>query len=490
MTIHFLNNSYFQVCKIKFNQRSLWNQHCNGTHATTHNLVLKNEGPFICDFCGKIYERRFALIRHLIKFHRKAKAYCDLCPKSFNFLFQLEQHLLGLHLKNVCDICGFEASRRNILLQHKQKHEPKTECQTCHKLIRNIKRHQKKHRKMTCDMCPNSYYLKSDLKMHFQKTHLKKKLHVCDVCGYKNVKKSHLERHKKIHKLKLKCPICHKPVSDFKEHKYRAHPEKNKLLVCDVCGFKSAHKSVLRCHMKVHEPKVKCPICHKPVTNLIRHKLFVHPAKNKLYFCDACEFKSARKSRLEDHKKTHGPKVKCLICNKLVTDIQSHKYRAHLETNKLYGCDVCELSYASKSALNDHKKIHEPKVKCPICHKLVTNVKKHKRNEHPRKDKLCDAYEFKSARKSRLEDLKKIHEPKVKCPICHKLVTDVKKHKRNEHPHIYVCNVCSFKSTKKSCLEQHKLIHEPKVKCLICYKLVRDIKSHILKVHPVKFSVR
>ena len=508
---------------MKFDQRYSWRQHWNSAHVKTHNHVelmefpvLNHDGPFICDFCGKIYERRFALIIHLIKFHRKAQMYCDLCPKSFNFLIQLERHLLCFHLnmKNVCDVCGFNASRGRNLLKHKQKHEPKTQCQICNKLVRNIQKHQSTHLNVTCkicsksingnlmkihvtefhktflcDMCPKSYNLKSKLRQHIQNTHLKNKLYVCDVCGFESAYKFALKDHKKIHEPKLKCPTCDKLVNNVKLHQRNAHPDKNKLYVCDVCGYTSAPKSAIKRHIKIHEPKVKCPICHKPVTNIKTHKSIAHPEKKKLYVCDVCGYTSALKSAIKRHIKIHEPKVKCLICHKLVSDVEEHKSRVHLTKNKLHVCDVCGSSFNRKFTLEDHKKIHKPKVKCPICHNLVSNLKKHKYSTHPAANELyiCKVCGFKSGYKHHLKQHIKIHEPKVKCPICHKLVTDVKSHKLNVHPlenKLHVCNVCGLKSTKKPNLERHMKIHEPKVKCLICHKLVTNIKTHDVSVHP------
>ena len=366
---HFLSTFLFQVCGMKFDQRSSWNKHWSGAHAKTHSLVelmelpvLNHDGPFICDFCGKIYASRSALRKHLIKFHRKAQMYCDLCPKSFNILFQLEQHLLVFHLNmtNDCDVCGFKAAHRKMLLKHKRKHGPKTECQICHKLVRDIKNHQKTHLTVTCkicrkkidgnlmknhvklclnksgvqrtflcDLCPNSYHLKSHLWIHIQKTHLKIKLYACDVCGFESAHKSALKLHKKKHDPKVKCPICEKLVNNVKSHKRNVHPAKDQFYVCDVCGYKSAHKSGLKLHKKIHDPKVKCPICDKLVTNIKKHGFTVHPIKNKLLVCDVCGFLAAYKSLLEKHKKIHEPKVKCPICNKLVRYIKRHKHEVH-----------------------------------------------------------------------------------------------------------------------------------------------------------------
>ena len=447
---------------MEFDQRSLYRQHWNAAHATTQSLVelmelsvFNHEGPFICDFCGKIHSSRSALSQHLMIYH-KAQMYCDLCPKSFHALSQLERHLLGFHvnIKNVCNVCGFKASHRYILLQHQQKHEPKTECQICHKLVRDIKKHQKMHLKMTCkicskkidgnllknhvklclnesgvqetflcNLCPKSYHFESDLGMHKQRTHLMNKPYVCDICGFSAAYKSDLEQHMKKHQPMVKCPICHKLVTNIKRHKFNVHEMKKKFYVCDVCGLKSSYKSTLKKHKKIHDPKVKCSICRKLVTDLKTHNSREHPAKNKLYVCDVCGFSVGYKAAFEKHIKTHGPKIKCSICHKLVSCIKDHKYGVHATKNKLHVCDFCGFRAAYKSVLKKHKKIHDPKVKCQICHKLVTNVKSHTRGVHPTENKfyVCDVCGHKAALKSSLKLHIKTHEPKVKCPICHKL---------------------------------------------------------------------
>ena len=282
---------------MKLNQRHSWSQHWNSAHATKQSLVelmelpvLNHEGPFICDFCGKIYLSRDPLRIHLKTFHTKAQVYCDLCP--------------------------------------------------------------------------NSYHLKYNLRIHLQKTHLKN-FYVCDVCGFNSFRKFPLKLHIKIHQPKVKCPICDKLVTDIKTHKLRVHPAKNKLYICDVCGFTAGYKSTLEQHKTIHEPKVKCPICHRLVIHIKSHNLKVHTVKNKLY--------------------VYGPKVKCPICYKFVVNFELHKSRVHATKNKLYVCDVCGYKSADKPYLKRHMKIHEPKVKCPICKKLVTNDNTHKRKVHPLK---------------------------------------------------------------------------------------------------------
>lgn len=133
---------------------------------------LNENGPFICDHCGLRSSSRHSFLAHTIYCYRRDKIryHCDLCPRSFYQKRNLIVHMKTIHLNILlfeCKVCGHKSSRRTDLTKHMLQHEPKTECQVCHKLVTDIKTHLTFHVKVQCMTC-NKFLSRNHISKHIK----------------------------------------------------------------------------------------------------------------------------------------------------------------------------------------------------------------------------------------------------------------------------------------------------------------------------------
>lgn len=153
----------------------------------------------------------------------------------------------------------------------------------------------------------------------------------------KTGKKRKREEEKTIHQ----CPICNYKTSHtyyFKQH-CNVHTGE-KPYSCNFCDHKTAFKSDLYKHLRTHTEHLKihkCQYCYYCTD--IRSNLNKHIRRNHLkietYTCEFCGYQTAYKHNFENH------------------------HNKHL-TGKTYRCDICEFTSFNKSRLKRHKERHSP----------------------------------------------------------------------------------------------------------------------------------
>lgn len=117
--------------------------------------VLNRTGPFTCDKCGSRSSSRTAFQLHHSTYHRNFSVLCDLCPLSFVKKYLLARHMRKDHLNHSfeCYVCLNKFPNKRALKTHMLRHDPKTECKICHKLVTNMYEHKKNHIKLKCSIC-------------------------------------------------------------------------------------------------------------------------------------------------------------------------------------------------------------------------------------------------------------------------------------------------------------------------------------------------
>lgn len=125
---------------------------------------------------------------------------------------------------------------------------------------------------------------------------------ICDKCGAKFSTRESLQMHINFHqKATMFCDHCPQPFNDKRllvKHILQHHLRPRKF-ECSVCSYKAFYDHGLKVHMMRHGPKAECKICHKFVTNMKDH-LKSH-IKEK---CPICS-KIYSKNDLSRHMKTH-----------------------------------------------------------------------------------------------------------------------------------------------------------------------------------------
>lgn len=137
--------------------------------------TLNENGPFICDKCGSKHPNRDSFMKHNYWNHRSATFFCDLCPRSFTQKYILASHFKKDHLKLrpfECKICGHKTFLAAYHRAHLLRHNSKSECNVCHKLVTNMSGHLRNHVRVKCVIC-SKIYSKNSINQHV-KTHATK----------------------------------------------------------------------------------------------------------------------------------------------------------------------------------------------------------------------------------------------------------------------------------------------------------------------------
>ena len=145
------------------------------------------------------------------------------------------------------------------------------------------------------------------------------------------------------------------------------------------------------------------------------------------------------------------------------------KINEHMTTHstgtKPFNCGQCPMTFSSRGALYNHRKIHlPPEFKCNFCPKMF--VQKHNRDRHYNthtgaKPFECEQCHKRIAHSANLKDHRERHhstERKYKCEICDKKFAtgnNLWSHKKTHSAPQFECPFCKQKFTLSSSCRTH-----------------------------------
>ncbi|XP_070497569.1 transcription factor grauzone-like [Chironomus tepperi] len=259
---------YLICCDKKFKQRNRLVDHMN-----THFNV-----SYPCHICGKTFDAKSYLTRHMA-YHDDLKLFeCDHCGKKFSKKFLVRNHILSTH------------RYENIT--------PTYEC--------------------LVDGCSKVFVNEARLKHHMKYTHSKTDQEMCEICSKTFKTKAAVEEHMRIHyrrpEDRYKCDICGHYIADLKSFKrhVKNHETEGMDNTCHYCGKKSPNLNALKKHISFVHEKVKsyqCKYCDKSFKRprtLIDHEAAVHTLQ-ELYKCSFCPKTFRNQSNMLAHRKKNHP---------------------------------------------------------------------------------------------------------------------------------------------------------------------------------------
>ncbi|XP_048485748.1 zinc finger protein 778-like [Plutella xylostella] len=203
------------------------------------------------------------------------KFVCMVCDKKFSTLNQLSRHSGSHYQRYVCEKCGKNFERDSALNYHVLLKHSNSEffCRVCRKgFSSNLARRQhveenKRCLPLACHICKERFLYWSPLENHLFDVHgIAKKTYPCKECGIQLDTRNKLYCHfRKEHTDELKCSDCGKCFSvrsKLEEH-VLVHTG-GKPHQCAICEKTFRTKKSIRLHMITHgDQKKTCPICKK-----------------------------------------------------------------------------------------------------------------------------------------------------------------------------------------------------------------------------------
>lgn len=320
----------------------------------THTKSIhQNNWRYKCSLCDYGTAQESLYKNHARKHGENSNLRCEICNQEFKSWWRYQVHGTVVHQQSLkCEKCGKEFDKRRNLLRHiSRNHASKKEkdvaCEECGKLFYDkwaLRSHMELHtnQKEQCPYCQYQTCHPKNLRVHI-KHHVQKYDFVCEHCGkgfpYKFLLRQHMGKlHSDIGMSRLPCNLCGKTfasVQYLNVHMKSHDPDyKNRNHQCEMCGKKFLTRGMLLRHVRGHKRVID-------------------------YVCKHCNKILSSITTLKDHEKLHTNEkpYQCEICGRnfvakryLVTHIRTHT------NEKPYSCDTCGARFSQRSSLTAHVK--------------------------------------------------------------------------------------------------------------------------------------
>lgn len=248
---------------------------------------------------------------------------CKQCPFSNNDNDLFEQHLEGhsacADRSQKCNVCFYNASHRNELLEHLKLHgipDPEDYLGRRDKNTSDLEI----SKRYKCSECPYVTNSKSQFSYHKQFHKPKRGEYTCSTCGY-NVSKRHLlHQHLKVHGINIASQKQNGDIIDLEE----ASDE-----IEEVLASQTGNTPIeLQSYSDI------------PLVWVSKNGKF-----SKMYKCRFCPHVNLRKINIQEHEKMHGTREK--NPNSIRLNDTEHK------------CPECNYVCNNAGVLSSHSKVHQ-----------------------------------------------------------------------------------------------------------------------------------
>ncbi|ELU02251.1 hypothetical protein CAPTEDRAFT_163579 [Capitella teleta] len=214
--------------------------------------------------------------------------------------------------------------------------------------------------------------------------HPEKVIFQCSHCARILSTKNALQVHELAHTgVKFPCVDCakvFKTEAGLKNHRLHRHTEVEGLFKCSRCEFVSKTKEGFERHYEGRHGEnrqrdFQCEICSKAFysESILKQHLKCHNTEKK-YECPHCDHVSHREDLIQFHVRNVHEEKDTFVCNLCGAKLRYRMtYEEHMHRHMgtpMKKCDVCFKAFYSSSALNTHKKSHQPGAhQCSECGK-------------------------------------------------------------------------------------------------------------------------
>ncbi|XP_014601679.1 PREDICTED: zinc finger protein 2 homolog [Polistes canadensis] len=379
-------------------QKSLKKSKSDGKDETPQEQLVIREGVlYTCLLCSDEEEKVVAdsktIVMHMRNTHETRLYICDVCGDDFR-----KRNLLSLHLDEhvakeegdfQCEVCNRIFGNLRLFRIHKRIHYPQVKswsCETCGKKYssRNLlEEHINTHtgaRPHVCETCNKNFASKYTYKAHIKTHQIRPRPFRCSQCNKTFLSQQNLNQHERTHN-GIKEHVCVQCGKAFgSPHNLEVHNIVHtgyKPYICRECGKAFARKAEIRDHERTHtgEKPYQCEFCGATFSqrsNLQSHKRATH-YNDKRYKCSDCDKGFKRRRLLDYHIKaahTGERPYKCNVCT--ATFVYPEHFKKHMRIHtgeKPYLCEVCGKAFNSRDNRNAHRFIHSDKkpYECLVC---------------------------------------------------------------------------------------------------------------------------
>ena len=328
-------------------------------------------GPATCPICGNSYTRRYNMLKHFAKHHKKPQ------PHTISDSFKKAKQITNMNeLSGASECPNNETSNIDALnatkpaLLERENSLADTDPNTC--FVPQTSHLEKGVQEKDNVFKTNNGNVPSNYTFH------------CAICGEDLPTEQALEKHEEdVHLRRSAC-------------------------LCNMCGKEFWSEDDLVSHMRqthAAKPKHKCNTCCRLFVleySLVRHKCGA-PANQNLYDCPMCKQTFAKEEALRDHQCTlshisSGQRILGTMVVQYAQDgVDLTKVKEEQDLDKVEttpSCLLCSKTFASQSELQEHNaKVHltpaqqktqvRPKqsiYKCFVCHMVFNQREDRKKH--------------------------------------------------------------------------------------------------------------
>lgn len=502
------------------------------TKCSLIKVTKKMEGDrdaAICHICGKYFQQKYGLIRHLQSVHERRRDFkCSFCKKGFSEKVGRDEHE-RIHTGEKpyrCDLCDKAFRAKALLYIHKRYHFKSNEsylfqCMHCPKKFpfqSALTKHMRTHtgeRQYVCSQCARAFHCKTDLAKHtlHRHPHTTVDAAVTSTVAQENentLRAGIAEQTPSVNSCVRNVPVLKADVSYDENCGTHVVQSQNtgtllKSYKCEECGKICYEKRSLEVHKRIHtgERPHTCPTCglqFRQTGALCRHLRNVHEGRRD-YACNVCGKRFGEKASRDDHFRIHTGErpYTCDLCPKYCiskTALLIHK-KSHSSAFS-HACILCGKCFRYSGSLVRHMKVHTGEEiqkphqckECEKCFSTTSELKSHERTHTKEKPFTCERcgkqFKFCGALRRHVNSL---HEGRkdFSCHICGKCFSE--KVARDNHVRVHTgerpfrCEICGKDFKTKSSVYIHKKFHSEVyvASCPTCQKPFRFHSS--LSIH-------
>ncbi|XP_063695751.1 zinc finger protein 729-like [Culicoides brevitarsis] len=337
-------------------EKSYFCEHCG--YSTPHNSTMHthmqmyhlNESEKICDFCGKGFKLKHALVQHMRRRHMEKKHFCSECNEKFPELHLLRKHEKFFHSEGSrpdgnaqCKFCG-DFFKAHYLMKH---------IQGVHMKLKLYK----------CEHCNNSFDTAHQRYMHVKRVHEIENV-TCELCA-KEMTKQHYRRHMaSVHDVQIAPKTSYKRVTMPKNYQREAWDKKKRENQAKRGKIKENGTDEVKKEAK--KPCEQCDEIFASSRELKQHQIRKHydsATLSKYMPCQVCEDLVLKRGMWHHLTLTHSDtkQFQCGLCKsafKSKGGLDEHHNTKHLGI-KMFKCTHCSEAYDKNSLLRRHfERIH------------------------------------------------------------------------------------------------------------------------------------